>query len=76
MDFARAMRVMRTVRGLSQTELAIITGIGNTYLSLIETARLLPTPEQEEAIRAGLTWKPGEDQALEMLDGVKAERVG
>lgn len=69
MDFAKGMRVMRTVRGLSQTDLALITGIGNTYLSLIESERVMPRPDQIEMIRAGLGWGEREDEALALLAG-------
>jgi transcriptional regulator with XRE-family HTH domain len=47
MDFATKMRVMRAIKDISQRELAVLTGIPNTYLSDLESGKTLPNSDWE-----------------------------
>jgi len=69
MDFARQLRVMRVVRNVSQKELAYITEIPNTYLSDIETGKVLPSPDWEARIRAALCWPENAESLFAALEG-------
>lgn len=48
------LKIVRIVRRISQWDLAIRTGIPNYRLSLIETGRKDPTPEELSAIASAL----------------------
>jgi len=67
MEFATQLRVMRTVRGLSQTELAELVGIPNTRISSMETGQILPGADWEARIRQALGWTADVDEALDIL---------
>ncbi len=43
MDFARALRISRAARGVSQKELAAKAGVSASYVSLIEGGKREPT---------------------------------
>lgn len=72
MDFATQLRVMRLVRGLSQVDLSERTGIASSYISFIETGKMIPTPEMETAIKSALRWPANADQAFAILEGEEA----
>jgi transcriptional regulator with XRE-family HTH domain len=72
MDYGTRVRVLRAVHGISQGDLADRTGIVQTYLSHIETGKLMPSIPWDRAIHAALAWTPAADAALEAL----AEAVG
>jgi transcriptional regulator with XRE-family HTH domain len=71
MDYGTQQRVMRAVRGVSQRELSTETGIPNSYLSEMETGRMLPSPEWRAQIKQALDWPPVDvaDIAFDILDG-------
>jgi transcriptional regulator with XRE-family HTH domain len=58
MTFARQMKALRLLRGVTQQELAAATGIPANYLSVIETGRVIPAPggAWDRAIRGALDW--------------------
>jgi transcriptional regulator with XRE-family HTH domain len=58
----KQIRIMRTVRGLNQGELAEKIGMAQVTLSYIENDHVAPTPERMEMIKAVLSWPP-DDQA-------------
>lgn len=72
MEFAEKVRVLRALRGISQSDLAEITGIPGTYLSNIETGKVLPSESWDRCIRLGLGWTPAVDAALDALEAAMA----
>ena len=56
MDYGTKVRVMRAVRGLSQTDLADVSGVASYHLSLIESGKFLPGEEAARQIRISLGW--------------------
>jgi len=72
MNFAERLRTMRTARNLTQEELAVAAMTSATFVSHIETGKLLPTPDLVARLRKALNWGPIEDKAFELLSG---ERV-
>jgi transcriptional regulator with XRE-family HTH domain len=73
MDYATKLRVLRVARGLSQLELGKRLGIANSYLSWIETGKVIPGGDLESQIRDALCWTERDDAALEMLAEPQAE---
>lgn len=67
MTIHERLRTLRVLRGLTQEELAQLTGIPNTYLSLIETGKVVPAGEWEIRIRAALGWTEEMDAKLDTL---------
>ncbi len=67
MNYATKVKVLRTVRGLSQADLADVTGIANFDLSKIETGKMLPSEDGERRIRVALGWTAAVDAALDAL---------
>lgn len=59
-DFARNVRHFRTLRGLTQHELAIAAGLSRTFISQIERGRFSVTLETIGALSAGLDVVPAE----------------
>ncbi|MCU0503169.1 MAG: helix-turn-helix transcriptional regulator [Anaerolineae bacterium] len=64
MTYAAQLKTMRQARGLTQEELAAKTGIPNTYLSMMETGRIIPAGEWEAKLREALEWTPDTDALL------------
>lgn len=58
MTFARQMKALRLLRGITQEQLSRATRIPVNYLSVIETGRVIPAPEGpwDRAIRKALNW--------------------
>lgn len=54
MDYARAIRIGRAAKGISQKELADRSGLDPSYISLIESGRRTPGAAATEAIAANL----------------------
>lgn len=67
MTFAIQMRALRILREMSQQELATRSGIPINYLSMIETAKLMPGADYEARIRAALAWPTNADEAFRIL---------
>jgi len=59
--------MLRQARGLTQEQLAEKTGIPNTYLSLMETGKVVPAGEWDIRIREALGWTPIADASLAEL---------
>lgn len=72
MDIGTQIRVMRAARGVSQRELARLAGIAGRELSLIETGKMLPTPELRDKIERALRWPAQADVAFAILEGEAA----
>lgn len=64
MTYAAQLKTMRQARGLTQEELSAKTGIPNTYLSMMETGRIIPAGEWEAKLREALQWTPDTDTLL------------
>ena len=56
MTFSQQLKTLRTLRGLTQEELAAKTGIPNTMLSQMETGKVVPAGEWETKIKTALDW--------------------
>jgi transcriptional regulator with XRE-family HTH domain len=63
------VRIVRSLRRMSQKALADKTGLTQFVISFIETNRANPTEAQLTAIRAALNWTDAEDAALALLGG-------
>jgi len=61
------LKVVRNLRNLTQGELGEKTGIPNTYISMIETGRIIPADNWEEKLRAALNWTPELDAQIDAL---------
>ena len=57
-DFAGRIKALRAKRGLTQAQLAQLSGISHGYLSRIEIGMQSPTLEVIEKLAAALTVKP------------------
>ena len=67
MDFYLKMRVMRALRGLSQTQVARESGINYFYINSIEQGKRPTTQDQRFKIRQCLDWPDGLDMLLDQL---------
>ena len=67
MDFYLKMRVMRTLRGLSQAQVAKGSEINYLYINSIEQGKRPTTQDQRFKIRVALDWPDGLDAILEQL---------
>ena len=67
MEFGRAVRVMRAVRGISQKALAAQIGVNGVVLWQVENGSL-PREYVQQQIREALRWTPEMDAALDMLE--------
>ena len=67
MDYATRLRLLRTARGMSQDDLATISGVPRYDLSKIETGRMLPNPEWDRDLRQSVGWTAQVDTALDAL---------
>lgn len=67
MSYGSQLRTMRQLRGLTQEQLATMAGIPNTYLSLMETGKVIPGNEWDIRLRAALDWTPDTDDLLNTL---------
>lgn len=68
MTFGKRLKTLRAARGLSQKELAALTGIPNVLISRIETEKLLPGPEWEQKLREALGWDDLVEKAFDILE--------
>jgi transcriptional regulator with XRE-family HTH domain len=67
MDLCTQIRLIRVLRGLSQLELAERTGIPNTYISLLEQGKMLPSADWERRIKSALDWPLHAQVAFDLL---------
>lgn len=67
MTIAQRLKTLRTMRNLTQEELAAKSGIPNTYISLIETGKVIPAGDWDSRLRAALNWTPEIDAQLDQL---------
>ena len=56
MEFGMKVRVLRAIKGITQSELGEMLDIEPKVISYIETGKLLPTNRQEEQLRTVLEW--------------------
>ena len=71
MEFGRAVRVMRAVRGISQKALAAQIGVNGVVLWQVENGSL-PRDYVQQQIREALRWTPEMDAALDVLAAAQA----
>ena len=72
MDFAQNLKTMRTVRKLTQEQLADKAMTSPAFISHLETGKMLPTPDLEKRLKEALGWGELEEKAFEIL-GREAE---
>jgi len=68
MDFGKAVQVMRTVRGMTQKDLAAAAGINRVFVWQIERGLTFPGPELEAAIKRALRWPAEAEVAFAILE--------
>lgn len=68
MDFAQNLKTMRTIRKLTQAELADKAMTSPAFISHIETGKVLPTQSLKRRLREALNWTDVEDKAFELLE--------
>jgi len=74
MDFGQNLKTMRTIRNLSQAELAELAGTNRVFISHLETGKMLVTPDLEKRLRKALNWTELEDKAFAILGRDEALR--
>jgi len=75
LTYATKVKVLRSVQGWSQGDLARACGIANFDLSKIETGKMLPSEAWDQRIRSALGWTPAVDAALDALaEALASER--
>jgi transcriptional regulator with XRE-family HTH domain len=58
MDYGRAIRIVRTARGLSQAQLADRLSVGTSHVSLLEAGKRRPSVELLDELATALTVPP------------------
>jgi len=66
-NIGHKIKLIRQARRVSQLELAKITGIDNSRLSLIENDHVSPSERQLARIREALNWTPEIDELVEAI---------
>jgi len=73
MDFATQLRTLRQARNLTQEQLAVKAGIPNTYISSMETGKVIPAGAWLAQLRAALGWTDDTDGLLALLHHSSAD---
>ena len=63
----RQIRRLRSIREMSLFDLQEKTGINYSWLSRIETGKVIPTADELARIREALAWTPELEEHLEAL---------
>ena len=61
------IRQLRNIRGMYLSDMQAKTGIHYTWLSRIETGKVIPTEDELNRIKVALDWTPEMDAHLEAL---------
>lgn len=80
MDYGRAIRIVRTARGLSQAQLAERLSIGTSHLSLLEAGKRQPSVQVLDEVATVLNVPPHlltllASDAADLKDPKNAEEV-
>lgn len=67
MDFATTLKLLRTLRRMSQVELAKAAGVAPTCMSYLEAGKILPGPEWERRLLDALGYQPEMEPMLVAL---------
>jgi len=67
MTLSQRLSLLRKMRNMTQEQLSRETGIPNTYISRMETGKILPAGEWEDRLRNALNWTPEVDAQLDNL---------
>ena len=67
MSFAEDLKAMRTIRKLTQAQLADKAMTSQAFVSHIEGGKLLPSPDLKKRLRKALGWTELEDEAFAIL---------
>lgn len=67
MTLSQRLSLLRKMRNLTQEELASKTGIPNSYISRMETGKIIPAGEWEDRLRNALNWTAEVDAQLDSL---------
>jgi len=68
MSFAEDLKTMRTIRKLTQAQLADKALTSQAFVSHIETGKMLPTPELKERLKRALGWTAVQNEAFRLLE--------
>mgnify|MGYP000960076201 CR=1 FL=1 len=74
MQFGRAMKVMRALRGMSQAALSVETGIALTNIARAERGAYNLKREQADRVRMALCWPKEIDHLLDKIEGFRYEQ--
>jgi len=67
--FGQQVRTIRTLRQMTQGELAAVAGLSRQAVNMIETGASNPQPTTVEALKRALNWSPDADSLFaQMLD--------
>jgi transcriptional regulator with XRE-family HTH domain len=70
--FAATLKLLRTLRRMSQIELARAAGVAPTCISYLETGKVLPSPDWERRLLDALGYQPEMEPMLAALASLKA----
>jgi transcriptional regulator with XRE-family HTH domain len=72
MDFATTLKLLRTLRRMSQIDLAKAAGVAPTCMSYLETGKVLPGPDWQRRLLDALGYQPEMEPMLVALANLKA----
>lgn len=67
LTFAATLKLLRTLRRMSQIELARAAGVAPTCISYLETGKVLPGPDWERRLLDALGYQPEMEPMLAAL---------
>ncbi len=68
MTYGQKLRIIRAMYGLTQEELAQLTGIPREVVSGLENDHITPSDYYRRRIEAGLGWPKFAEQAFSLLE--------
>ncbi len=71
MDFATTLKLLRTLRRMSQADLAKAAGVAPNCMSYLEAGKILPGPEWEKRLLDALGYQPEMEPMLSALTNLK-----
>lgn len=71
----KKLRTIREIYGISQVQLGSMIDKNSSLISLIETGKVIPTPDELSRIKAALNWPSDEavEAAFQLLQGEPAQ---
>jgi len=72
MDFATTLKLLRTLRRMSQVKLAKAAGVAPTCMPYLEAGKIVPGPDWERRLLDALSYQPEMEPMLVALAKLKA----